>query len=183
MSSTWWGSSHSPQSWDDERRGGQWQQESHESPAGKKDKEKDKEKDRDRFKNVTSLGAASKHPLPLEDRKGLLVAVVNLLSPRKIVLSKIAVSTFTATTTHALLFLLSRAGPRMSIRLLRDEDGVFTIDYAAQQLAETAASLHQPEALADPRWVPGAPGFRFGAVLVQVLVRSEFIFGSNLVQT
>ena len=179
MSSTWWGSSSSssPQSWDDERRGGHWQQESHESAAGKKDKEKD------RFKNVTSLGAASKHPLPLEDRKALLVAVVHLLSPNKIMLSKIAVSTFTATTTHALLFLLSRAGLRMSIRLLRDEDGVFTIDFAAQQLAETALSLHQPEALADPRWVPGAPGFRFGAVLVQVLVRSEFIFGSHLVQT
>ena len=180
MSSTWW-SSHSPQSsWGDD----QWHQESHESPPGKKDKEKDKETaDRDRFKNATSLGAASKHPLPLEDRKSLLVAVVNLLSPRKIVLSKIAVSTFTATTTYDLLFLLSRAGPRMSIRLLRDEEGVFTIDYAAQQLAETAASLHQPEALADPRWVPGAPGFRFGAVLVQVLVRSEFICGSHLAQT
>ena len=176
MSSTWW-SSHSPQS---SRGDDQWHQESHESPPGKKDKEKDKEKERYRFKNVISLGSASKHPLPLEDRKALLVAVVNLLSPRKIVLSKIAVSTFTATTTHALLFLLSRAGPRMSIRLLRDDEGVFTIEYAAQQLAR---SLHQPEALADPRWVPGAPGFRFGAVLVQVLVRSEFIFGSHLVQT
>ena len=153
----WWGSSHSPQSsWDDERRGGQWQQEPHESPPGKKDKEKGQ----DRFKNVVSLGAASKHPLPLEYRKALLMAVVNLLSPRdKIVLSKIAVSSFTATTTHALLFLLSRVGPRTAIRLLRDDEGVFTIDYAALQLAETARSLHQLEALADPRWVPGAPGF------------------------
>ena len=61
--------------------------------------------------------------------------------------------------------------------------GVFTIEYAAHMLAETARSLHSQEALADPRWVPGAPGFRFGAVLVQVLVRSEFIFGSHLVQT
>ena len=72
----------------------------------------------------------------------------------------------------------------MSIRLLRDEDNVITIDYAAQQLAETARSLHPPEALADPRWVPGPPRFRFGAVLDQVLVRSElFIFGSHVVQT
>ena len=69
----------------------------------------------------------------------------------------------------------------MSIRLLRDEDNVFTIDFAAQQLTETARSLHSLEALADPRWVPGAPRFRFGAVLVQVSVRSEFIFGSHLV--
>ena len=159
MSSPWWGSS--PQSWDDdERRGGQWQQESHESPAGKKDKEKD----RDRFKNVTSLGATGKHSLSLEDRKSLLWAVMELLSQGGTpVLSKITVSRFSVTTVHALLFLLCHAVPRMSIRLLRDEDGVFTLDYAAQQLAETAASLHQPEALADPRWVPGAVGFRFGS--------------------
>ena len=48
-----------------------------ESPTDKKDKEQD----RDRFENVTSLVAPSKHPLPLEDRRSLLVAVVNLLSP------------------------------------------------------------------------------------------------------
>ena len=70
--------------------------------------------------------------LPLEDRNALLMALVSELSPRRTVISKIAVSSFTATTTHALLFLLSRAGPRMSIRLLRDEEGLFTMDYAAQ---------------------------------------------------
>lgn len=141
MSSPWWSAS----SWDEDNtwrasgdRGGTWQSE---SPAGKKDFSKD----RDKFKNVTSLGAATKHPLPLEDRKTLLVAVVNILSPHKTVLSKIAVSAFSATTTHALLYLLCRAGPRMAIRLLRDDDGVFTIDYAAQQLAETAQSLHTTE--------------------------------------
>ena len=76
MSEPWWASS-SSQTWDDDRRNGSWQQRMQESPTDKKDKEQD----RDRFENVTSLGAPSKHPLPLEDRRSLLVAVVNLLSP------------------------------------------------------------------------------------------------------
>ena len=185
MSSPWqWGSSHSPQSWDDERRGGHWQPDSHESPAGKKDKEKV-----DRFKNVTTLGAVGKRPLPLEDRKALLMALVSELSPRRTVISKIAVSTFAATTTHALLYLLSRVTPRTPIRLLRDEEGTFSIDYAAKQMAETAETLYPQEALADPRWVRGAPGFRFGSDLAQVwfrfgsdLVQIWFRFGPNLVQ-
>ena len=141
---SWWSSS--SHSWDDEWRGdrGSWsQQDWQQTPADKKDKDKDKEKDR--FKNVTTLGATGKHPLTLEDRKSLLLALVSVLSPNKTVLSKIAVSTFTSTTTHALLFLLCRASPRMSIRLLRDEDGVFTINSAAQQLVETAQSFHNPQ--------------------------------------
>ena len=77
----------------------------------------------------------------------MLVTVINQLSPHKVVLSKIAVSAFTATTTHALLWLLCRAGTRMPIRLLRDEDQVFTIQYAAEQLVETAMSLHQQQGL------------------------------------
>jgi hypothetical protein len=154
MSSQWWGSGLSR--WDDEPRG-TWRQE-FESPA-KKDKEK-----ADRFKNVAYLGCG-KHALPLEDRKSLLVAVVSTLSPRdKPALSKIAVSAFTAMTTHSLLYLLSQTTPKSHIRLLRDDEGVFTIEHAAEMLAETAMSLYPQQALADPRWVRGAPGFRFGAL-------------------
>ena len=134
------------------------------------------------------------------DRKALLMALVNELSPRRTVISKIAVSTFTATTTHALLYLLSRVTPRTPIRLLRDEEGTFSIDYAAKQMAETAETLYPQEALADPRWVRGAPGFisgsdsaqarfRFGSDLVQIWFRFGpvvgqvwFKFGSDLVQ-
>ena len=143
MSGQWWPSS-SSQSWEEGIRNS-WHSRLQESPADKKDKEKD----RDRFKNVISLGASSKHPLPLEDRKSLLVAVMNQLSPQKVVLSKIAASAFTATTTHALLWLLCRAGPRMPIRLLRDEDQVFTIESAARQLAESAVSLHSTQELGE----------------------------------
>ena len=187
LSSMWWGSSHSPQSsWDDERRGGQWQQEPYESPPGKKDKEKGQ----DRFKNVVSLGVASKRLLPLEDRKALLIAVMHELSPQKNVVSKIAVANWTGMTTHAMLYLLSRVTPRTPIRILRDSDNVFTIDYAAKTLAETALTLYgQQEALADPRWVRGAPGFRFDSDLAQDwfrfdsdLVQIWFRFGPNLVQ-
>ena len=190
MSSPWhWGHSAQSQSWDEDQRrgGGNWQQDSHESPAGKKDKENQKA---DRFKSVTSLGQVGKHPLPLEDRKALLIAVMHELSPQKNVVCKIAVANFTATTTHAMLYLLSRVTPRTPIRILRDSDNVFTIDYAAKTLAETALTLYgQQEALADPRWVRGAPGFRFDSDLAQEwfrfdsdLVQIWFRFGPNLVQ-
>ena len=120
MSSPWhWGHSAQSQSWDEDQRrgGGNWQQDSHESPAAKKDKEK-----ADRFKSVTSLGQVGKHPLPFEDRKALLIAVMHELSPQKNVVCKIAVANFTATTTHAMLYLLSRVTPRTPIRILRDSD-------------------------------------------------------------
>ena len=83
MSSPWhWGHSAQSQSWDEDQRrgGGNWQQDSHESPAAKKDKENQKA---DRFKSVTSLGQVGKHPLPLEDRKALLIAVMHELSPQE----------------------------------------------------------------------------------------------------
>mgnify|MGYP006988308560 CR=1 FL=1 len=154
-SPSWWASSSSSPSWEDDRRGGQWQQESNESPVAKKEKEKD------RFKNVATLGSG-KHCLSLEDRRSLLLEVVQHLG-RAGRLSRIAVSGFSAMTTHALIYLLCRATPKMTIKLLRDTDGVFTIDHAALLLAAAAEDYHKREALSDPRWVPGACGFRFGS--------------------
>ena len=186
MSWPWRGSSSSSQSWDEDQRRvfAHWQPEQLESPA-KKDQQSQKA---DRFKSVTTLG--SKHALPLEDRKALLIAVMHELSPQKNGVCKIAVANFTATTTHAMLYLLSRVTPRTPIRILRDSDNVFTIDYAAKTLAETALTLYgQQEGLADPRWVRGAPGFRFDSDLVQEwfrfdsdLVQIWFRFGPKLVQ-
>ena len=185
MSWPWRGSSSSSQSWDeDQRRVCHWQPEQLESSA-KKDQQSQKA---DRFKSVTTLG--SKHALPLEDRKALLIAVMHELSPQKNVVSKIAVANWTATTTHVMLYLLSRVTPRTPIRILRDSDNVFTIEYAAKTLAETALTLYgQQESLADPRWVRGAPRFRFDSDLAQEwfrfdsdLVQIWFRFGPNLVQ-
>ena len=133
----------------------------------------------------------SKHALPLEDRKALLIAVLHELSPQKNVVSKIAVANWSAVTTHAVLYLLSRVTPKTSIRILRDNDtAAFTIEYAAKTLAEAAFTVWgNQEALADPRWVRGAPGVRFDSDLAQEwfrfdsdLVQIWFRFGPNLVQ-
>ena len=187
MSWPWRGSSSSSQSWDEDQRRvfAHWQPEQLESPA-KKDQQSQKA---DRFKSVTTLG--SKHALPLEDRKALLIAVLHELSPQKNVVSKIAVANWAAVTTHAVLYLLSRVTPKTSIRILRDNDtAAFTIEYAAKTLAEAAFTVWgNLEALADPRWVRGAPGFRFDSDLAQEwfrfdsdLVQIWFRFGPNLVQ-
>jgi hypothetical protein len=185
MAGPWQWGFHTPsQTWNNDAQQGSgggsgssnWRQDSYESsPAGKKEKA---EKG-DRFKSITSLGQLGKHPLPLEDRKALLMAILNELSPQKNVLTKMAVASFTATTTHTLLYWLTHAIPRTPVRILRDHEQVFTIEYAAHSLAEAALSIHgQHEALADPRWVRGAPGFRFDSDLVQVWIK----FGPDLVQ-
>ena len=94
---------------------------------------------------MTSLSAGGKHALPLEDRKALLVALVKILSEGRDAISKIAVSRFSAVATHAWIYLLSRAGPRTSIRLLRGEDNVFKIEEAAEILAQTTMTLYSTE--------------------------------------
>ena len=181
---SWWSSQ--PHSWDQDWHGSSWWQEGPDWTSNKKDKDKDKEKDR--FKNVTSLGAASKHPLPLEDRKSLLVSLADELGPGRTPLSKIAIGQLNSTITHALLFLFCRATPRMSIRLLRDDANLFTISYAAKQLADTARSLHQPQAFANPWSLGPCVGSRWVQDLAQphlvhirvVQVRARF--GSDLAQ-
>ena len=174
MSWPWRGSSSSSQSWDEDQRSVcHWQPEQLESPA-KKDQQSQQA---DRFKSVTTLG--SKHALPLEDRKALLIAVLHELSPQKNVVSKIAVANWAAVTTHAVLYLLSRATPKTSMRILRDNDtAAFTIEYAAKTLAEAAFTVWgNQEALADPRWVHGAAGFRFDSDLAQLWI----VCGSDVV--
>ena len=138
-------------SWDGEwQSGNAWPAET----QGWGSNKRESDKGRDRFKNVTSLGAAGKHCLPLEDRKTLLMTLLMELNPEPPVLCKIALASWGAMTTMAVLFLLTRCRPRMSIRVLRDEAGMFTIDDAARQLVVTVKSLHQPKALVDPWLVP-----------------------------
>ena len=180
---SWWGSS--SHSWHDEWKGGSgaWRQEDwQQTPADKKDKEKD------RFKNAITLGVG-KHALPLGDRQSLLIALVNTLSPDTIILSKIAATSFSSTTTTALLYLLCRVRPTTHVKWLRDDDGVFTINGAAQILAESAQNMHQPKvglSTAGPR-CSGAElrclwrtaRFRFASGLDQVWFKFG---GSGLVQ-
>ena len=134
-----WNSSSSSNGWDEWQGQGQGQGNTWGSPAETQGWPSNKE--RDRFKNVTTLGPPGKHCLPLEDRKSLLMALLMELNPDPPVLSKIALSGFNSMITHAVLYLLTRARPTLSIRLLRDEDNVFTITDGAKQLAATVASL------------------------------------------
>ena len=60
---------------------------------------------RDRFKHCTTLGDRGKHPIPLDDRKALVLGLAAKLSPGSS-LSKVAVASCTAMTTHAALWLL-----------------------------------------------------------------------------
>ena len=117
-----------------------WPQEAYEgSPAGKKDK--------DKYRSITTLGQGGRHCLTLDDRKALLMDLLALLATRSNipVLSKLAISAFNATTTHALLFWLTRVTPRTCVRYLRDDEQVFTIAHAAHSLAESAVSTHGNE--------------------------------------
>lgn len=99
---------------------------------------------KDKYRNVSSLGCPGKHPLPLEDRKELLLCLATMLAP-ELVLSKIAVAGWTAVTTMAAFWLISRAGPKMSLRTVRNEQGAFVIRDAARILAAAATSLSATE--------------------------------------
>jgi hypothetical protein len=93
-----------------------------------------------KYRNVSTLGWPGKHPLPLEDRKELLLCMVVMLTT-DLVLSKIAVSQWSAVTTMAAFYLLSRAGPKMSLRTLWNDNREFVIRDAAVILATAATSL------------------------------------------
>ena len=75
MSTPWWSSS-SP-SWDGERRGGTWQQDLPESPAGKKEKEKD----RDKFKKRDFLGCCQQASPSTRGQKKLAYGSRELVEP------------------------------------------------------------------------------------------------------
>jgi hypothetical protein len=93
-----------------------------------------------KYRNVSTLGWPGKHPLPLEDRKELLLCTVAMLTT-DLVLSKIAVSQWSVVTTMAAFYLLSRAGPKMSLRTLWNDNREFVIRDAAAILATAATSL------------------------------------------
>ena len=96
---------------------------------------------RDRFKHCTTLGDRGKHPIPLDDRKALVLGLVAKMSLGSS-LSRVAVASWTAMTTHAALWLLCRAAPRTSVRTLRDEKDMYTNEHAIDVLYESALGLH-----------------------------------------
>ena len=138
----WWESQDTPASawWqqpDDASQVAVWKSHSHSSTleSGKINKIV-----KDRFKHCTTLGDQGKHPIPLEDRKALVLGLITRLSPGT-ALSRVAVASWSAMTTHAALWLLCRAVPRTSVRTLRDKQDVYTTDYAIDILYESALEL------------------------------------------
>ena len=75
-------------------------------------------KDRDRFQNVTTLGYYGKRPMPLEDRKELLIGLVDSLAPESN-FCQMAVASWGTETVHAGIWLLTNCGPGTSLRWLK----------------------------------------------------------------
>ena len=90
----------------------------------------------DKYANVSTLGL--KHPLPLEDRRELVFAILSKLRdevPEMLSGSfRIAVSSWSPVLIHAVLFYLCRARPGMSLRTLHNADRKFTIEDATEML-------------------------------------------------
>ena len=99
---------------------------------------------RDRFKHCTTLGDRGKHPIPLDDRKALVLGLVAKMSIAAS-LSRVAVASWTAMTTHAALWLLCRASPRTSVRTLRDGKDMYSNEHAIDVLYESALNLHSAQ--------------------------------------
>ncbi len=96
---------------------------------------------KDKFKNVGTLGCFGKHPLPLEDRKDIILGLVTALAPGHN-LSRMAVAGWGPEITMAVFWLLTQSGPKTPIRWLRDGEGAFTVAGAVDILKSAATSLY-----------------------------------------
>ena len=89
-----------------------------------------------RFANVSTLGL--KQPLPLEDRRELVLGLLNKLQDEvQDVASgnfRITVASWGPVLIHAVLFYLCRARPGMPLRTLYNEERKFTIADATKML-------------------------------------------------
>ena len=89
-----------------------------------------------RFANVSTLGL--KQPLPLEDRRELVLGLLNKLQDEvQDVASgnfRITVASWGPVLIHAVLFYLCRARPSMPLRTLYNGDRKFTIEDATKML-------------------------------------------------
>ena len=99
------------------------------------------------YANVSTLGL--KHPLPLEDRRELVLGVLNKLQDEVQEVSsgsvqgifRIAVASWGPVLIHAVLYYLCRAKPGMPLRTFYNEDRKFTIADATKMLWTEHTSL------------------------------------------
>ena len=125
----WWGKQDWKQGWEDNKwgGGGGW------GNSGA-----------DKYGNVSTLGL--KHPLPLEDRRELVLGLLTRLqeevadaavasSPGSVAGNfRIAVASWGVVIIHAVLFYLCRAKPSMPVRTLFNEERKFSIGDAVKML-------------------------------------------------
>ena len=98
----------------------------------------------DKYANVSTLGL--KHPLPLEERKELVLGLLNKLQEEVADAAaasasgsiagnfRIAVASWGVVIIHAVLFYLCRAKPNMPLRTLFNEERKFVIADAVKML-------------------------------------------------
>ena len=114
-----------------------------------------------KFKNCTTLG--EKHPLPLDERKDLLLALfskfVNLLQelangPGHIqALPRVAVGCWGATAVQAAFFLLCRVQPSFVLRPLKNPSGqMYETQYAATVLSEMIPHVYKTQEDMKEMW-------------------------------
>ena len=117
-----------------------WWEENSEQPWSAWDDAKEKPQ-QDRFRHVTTLGCCGKHPMNLEDRKDLLLGVVNELVPSNN-LSQMSVACWGADTTMAAFWLLTHCGPGTPIRWLKGSDcEKYCLSVAVGIMAKSAQSF------------------------------------------
>ena len=112
---------------------------------------KSPEGDKDKYANVSTLGL--KHPLPMEDRRELVVSLLSRLQEEVGEAAaasvpgsatgnfRIAVANWGPVLIHGVLFYLCRARPAMPIRTLYNEEKKFVITDAAKMLWVELTSL------------------------------------------
>ena len=103
--------------------------------------------DKDKYDNVTTLGL--KHPVPIEDRRELVLGLLNRLQEEVSAAAdsapagnfRIAVAGWGPIIIHAMLYYLCRAKPSMPIRTLFNEEKKFAIADAVDMLWSELATL------------------------------------------
>ena len=85
-----------------------------------------------------------KHALPLDDRKELLHQLMAAGCP-EVKFPRMAVFNWGARVVHAALMILCRAEPGSPVRLLRDENGLYTAEYASKVLLESFQALYHTQ--------------------------------------
>ena len=78
---------------------------------------------KDKHGHCSTLGL--KHPLPLDDRKELLHQLMAAGCPQ-VTFPRMAVFNWGARVVHAAFMILARAEPGSPVRMLRDENGLYT---------------------------------------------------------